>query len=212
MTGWLVVVPVKRSAAAKSRLELPGRAAVARAVTMDTLEVLLAVPSIRRVLVITDESEQRAEPWPVGVRVLRQRRAGLVPAIGEGLGAARLLDPSAPTAVVLGDLPLITPTAVTSVLSAAGRVPSGFVRDAAGTGTTMVTMAPGVRFTTAFGRDSSARHRALGAIEILAAPGLRQDLDTAADLARARRSAGRRLSRLLAVDRRLGVVRTDEGA
>lgn len=195
MTGWLVVVPVRRFAAAKTRLVVPDRADVARAVALDTLQVLTSVPAVRRVLVVTDDPGERS--WPGAVRVVRQARRGLGAAITEGIAAARLLDPHAPVAVVLGDLPRITPIAVTAVLAAAVRVPVGVVRDAAGTGTTTVTIAPGVRFASAFGPDSAARHRALGAVELTTGAALRHDLDTAADLATARHSAGPRLTALL---------------
>ncbi|WP_375399477.1 2-phospho-L-lactate guanylyltransferase [uncultured Amnibacterium sp.] len=195
MTGWIVVVPVRRFAAAKSRLEVPDREGVARAVALDTLQVLTSVPAVRRVLVITDDPGERS--WPDAMRAVQQRRRGLSGAVADGIAAARLLDPRGPVAVVLGDLPRITPTAVTALLAAAARVPVGFVRDAAGTGTTTVTIAPGVRFATAFGRDSAAHHRALGAVELTASVALRHDLDTAADLARAHGSSGPCLAALL---------------
>lgn len=196
MTSWLVVVPIRRFTTGKTRLGLDDRGELARAVALDTLDALGAVSSVRRVLVVTDDPAEPA--WPTGVLVRPQRRHGLSSAIAEGLSAARLLDPSAATAVVLGDLPLIAPGAVTAVLAAAERVPVGFVRDAAGTGTTMWTMAPDQRVEPAFGGDSAARHRRLGARELLAGAALRQDLDTAHDLAVARRAAGRRLTTVLA--------------
>lgn len=207
MTGWLVVVPIKRFTTAKSRLDIPDRAEVARAVALDTVHVLMAVLAVRTVLVVTDDlvagdlltgEDFAALSWPTGVRLLQQRRPGLSAAVAEGRAAAALLQPGAPVAVVLGDLPRVGVAAVTAALTAAARVPVGFVRDAAGTGTTVLTTAPGVRFDPAFGRDSAARHRALGAAELPAGAALRHDLDTTADLAVARRGAGPRLAALLA--------------
>lgn len=195
MTVWLVVVPIRRFAAAKTRLAVADREDVARAVALDTLRVLTSVPAIRRVLVVTDDPGERS--WPDAVRVVRQCRGGLTAAVTEGIAAARPLDPGASVAVVLGDLPRITPIAVASVLAAAARVPVSFVRDAAGTGTTTVTIAPGVRFAPAFGPDSAARHRALGAVELSTGATLRHDLDTTADLVAARHLAGPRLTALL---------------
>lgn len=198
MTGWLVVVPIRMFTAAKTRLRVPDREQVARAVALDTLQALEAAPIVRRVLVVTDDTG--GPWWPRSVAVVQQRRRGLNEAIAEGVLAVRRVDPAAPVAVVLGDLPRITPMAVTAALAAAARVPVGFIRDAAGTGTTGLTVAPGVRFSPAFGPGSAALHRALGAMELTTDPALRQDLDTPADLAAARRVAGRRLSGLLASD------------
>lgn len=196
MTGWLVVVPIKRFTTGKSRLQILDRVDIARAVALDTLQVLTSVPAVRRVLVVTDDP--RDGVWPSAVAVLNQGRPGLNAAVGEGIDVARRLDPSAPVAVVLGDLPGITPMAVTAAFAVAARVRTGFVGDAAGTGTTIATIAPGVRFTPRFGPGSGARHRASGAFELPAGAALRQDLDTAADLPAVRPIAGRRLAALLA--------------
>ena len=64
----------------------------------------------------------------------------------------------------------------------AGR--SAFVPDAAGVGTTLYAVPPGGDFRPAFGGASRMRHAAAGAIELALddAPGIRQDVDTPADL------------------------------
>ena len=83
-------------------------------------------------------------------------------------------------AVLLGDLPALTPEELDEALAAAARHPLAFVRDADGTGTTLATAAPGVPFEPHFGPDSAARHAAAGFVELEASdtPGLTRDVDT----------------------------------
>ena len=63
------------------------------------------------------------------------------------------------------------------------RVGRGFVRDAPGDGTVLLTAPAGVPLDPRFGADSAAAHAASGATELAGDwPGLRQDVDTPADL------------------------------
>ena len=58
-----------------------------------------------------------------------------------------------------------------------------FVRDAAGTGTVLLCAPAGMPLAPAFGPGSAAAHAASGARELRGDwPGLRHDVDTAADL------------------------------
>ena len=94
---------------------------------------------------------------------------------------ASLLDRrEAAVAVLLGDLPGLRPEELDAVLEAASRHPLAFVRDADGTGTTLVTAAPGVPLEPRFGPGSAARHAEAGFVELeaSAAPGLTRDVDT----------------------------------
>ncbi|MDT5035245.1 MAG: 2-phospho-L-lactate/phosphoenolpyruvate guanylyltransferase, partial [Micromonosporaceae bacterium] len=62
----------------------------------------------------------------------------------------------------------------------------GYVPDARGTGTTMLAALAGVGLDPRFGPGSAAAHRASGAVELLGDwPSVRQDVDTADDLAAA---------------------------
>ena len=187
---WTVVIPVKAPAIGKSRLSPAvadaARAELARAFALDTIAAAVGARSVARVIVVGDDpslagdAEFLAEP----------STPGLLPAIRHGIAHARsgsrdatasLLDPrEAAVAVLLGDLPVLRPEELYAVLEAASRHPLAFVRDADGTGTTLVTAAPGVPLEPRFGPGSAARHAEAGFVELeaSAAPGLTRDVDT----------------------------------
>lgn len=181
MSAWTVVIPVKAPATGKSRLSPAladdARARLARAFALDTVAAARAARSVSHVIVVGDDAsladgaEFLAEPGGAG--------RGLLPAIRHGIAHARTAGPVA-VAVLLGDLPALTPDELDGVLEAAARHPLAFVRDADGTGTTLATAAPGVPFEPRFGPGSAARHAAAGFVELdaSAAPGLMRDVDT----------------------------------
>lgn len=183
--SWVVVIPVKSPASGKSRL-VPGvtdaaRAALARAFALDTIVAARAARSVERVIVVGDDpdladgAEFLLEPGADGTSA----EGGLLPAIRHGIAHARAEAPVA-VAVLLGDLPALTPDELDAALDAAERHPLAFVRDADGTGTTLATAAAGVAFDPLFGRGSAARHAAAGFVELEASesPGLTRDVDT----------------------------------
>jgi 2-phospho-L-lactate guanylyltransferase len=106
--------------------------------------------------------------------------------------------PETGIAALTADLPALRPGELGAALRAAGAAIAGastgtaadgaarsaFVPDAAGVGTTMYAVAPGGDFRPGFGGASRMRHAAGGAIELALddAPGIRQDVDTPADL------------------------------
>jgi 2-phospho-L-lactate guanylyltransferase len=79
------------------------------------------------------------------------------------------------------DLPALRPDELAAALALARR--RSFVADAEGSGTVLLAAPPGVPIDPRFGAGSAAAHAASGA-EALAGdwPGLRRDVDTAADL------------------------------
>lgn len=91
-------------------------------------------------------------------------------------------------AVLLGDLPAMRAGDLDAALEAAARHPLAFVPDAEGTGTTLATARAGEPLNAHFGADSAAWHAAAGFADLAAAdpgaiaPGLRRDVDTAAEL------------------------------
>ena len=176
MTEWVLVVPVRR--AGKSRLDVPGvdRAALARSIAHDTLEV---AASVADVLVVTDDDIDLP-----GVRIVDDPGGGLGAAIDAGLSVAGF----GHRGVLLGDLPALRADDLVLALEAAEAVPLGVVPDADGTGTTLVTATPGVSLTPSFGEGSYQRHVAAGFADlpVPAASTLRQDVDTAAQLEAAR--------------------------
>jgi 2-phospho-L-lactate guanylyltransferase len=205
--GWTVVVPVKSLTGAKTRLapELgpAERAALARAFALDTIDAALAAGSVARVVVVSDEPAiELALRESPGVDVVPEvGPRGLAAAIAHGIAVAGVRDdgldtrPSGatrpPVAVLLGDLPAMRSRDLDAALEAAARHPLAFVPDAEGTGTTLATARTRVPFAPHFGADSAARHAAAGFADLVAAhpaaiaPGLRRDVDTAAELGEA---------------------------
>ena len=131
-------------------------------------------------LVVTDDPAAAAAAGALGARAVPDRPdAGLNAAmrygadVVAGLGVHR--------AVLAGDLPALRPAELSAALAQAW--PRSFVADAAGTGTVLLTAPPGVALDPRFGVGSAAAHAASGARALTGDwPGLRQDVDTAADL------------------------------
>lgn len=188
---WIVVVPVKPSARAKSRLEVAGadRAGLARAIALDTLAAATACDVVGQVVVVTDDAALAREAAMIpALRFVPEGDAsGLDAAVAAGVAA---LDPAGrmPRAALLGDLPALRPDDLAEALQAAASVPRGVVPDAEGTGSTLVTAGPGVAWASSFGDGSFERHVALGCavLPIPDASTLRRDVDTADQLEVAR--------------------------
>lgn len=188
---WTVVIPAKALPEAKSRLlpasaDLTAHRRLVRAIRADTLAAARAAGGVARVLVVVDRP---SDEFPDGagqgggtpVDVLVQVGPGLDHAVAEGAEHARLRWPDDGVAALVGDLPALRPDELADALTAARDLPTGVVADASGTGTTLLTATPGATLRPAFGIGSAARHGAT-ATPITAGPGLRHDVDTAADL------------------------------
>lgn len=157
---WDIVVPVKGLAAAKSRLVgvdpvLRGRLALAFAT--DAVTAALAVPAVRRVLVVTKDPVAAAHLSRLGAHIVPESRGpGLNAAIEAGLDAvvgtvdgvdlsvgsrADLVVQSdaARVAVMTGDLPAVQPAEIAAALAAATGHLRAIVADAEGTGTVLLT-------------------------------------------------------------------------
>jgi 2-phospho-L-lactate guanylyltransferase len=205
---WAVVVPAKRLAVAKTRLtpltaalgdELPaGHRDLVLALLADTVAAALASPAVGEVLVVTDEPQSAALVTGLGAHTVGDEPdAGLNAALAHGARRARAAVPG-PVAALSSDLPALRPAELTAALQAASVVPRAFVADAAGSGTTLLAARDG-ELDPRFGRGSAAAHAAGGAVPLDGDwPGLRQDVDTPADLAAACRiGAGPRTSGFL---------------
>ena len=192
---WSVVVPAKRLAAAKTRL-LPltaalGAGAAARheelvlALLADTVAAALASPVVERVLVVTDEPRAAALALDLGAATVPDRPGrGLNAALQHGERTARAAG-AGPVAALNSDLPALRAAELTAALTEAAASPRAFVADAAGTGTTLLAAAAALE--PHFGPGSAVAHAASGAVPLEGArPGLRQDVDTPADLRAAR--------------------------
>ncbi|HEY8720129.1 2-phospho-L-lactate guanylyltransferase [Pengzhenrongella sp.] len=194
---WTVVVPLKAGPEVKSRLAgwLPPtpRVLLARAMAGDTLAAAAAARRVETIVVVTDDlatarAARRAvgaAPGRVVVHVVREPDpGGLNPAVRAGIDRARRLTPANGVAVLLGDLPALRPGDLDAALGQGSAHPLGVVLDAAGTGTTLLTAAPGVAMDPAFGPGSAAAHLARGhtRLNVAAGSGLETDVDVRADL------------------------------
>lgn len=193
-----LVVPVKRLAAAKSRLRgavggtphggtAADRAAHARlalAFTLDTVAAARAAARVRTVLVVTADRVVAATLTADGVEVVDDPLVGLNAAYDRGASVLRARDPAVAVGALQADLPALRATeldeAVAAALAVGGRA---FTADAEETGTTFLLAAAGTPLDPRFGGGSAARHTASGAVALSGRwRSLRRDVDTPADL------------------------------
>ncbi|WP_375501184.1 2-phospho-L-lactate guanylyltransferase [uncultured Jatrophihabitans sp.] len=180
---WTVLIPAKSLPAAKSRLapraaDAAGHARLVEAIRADTLSAARSATGVARVLLVVDRPGEWA---PVGAQVVVQRRDGLNAALTDAAADARSSWPDDGVAALLGDLPALRPAELADALRQAADLDAGYVPDAEGNGTTMLTAAPGRQLQPQFGAGSAAQHAAVARL-IEAGPGLRRDVDTADDL------------------------------
>jgi 2-phospho-L-lactate guanylyltransferase len=182
----VVVVPVKPPAVGKSRLgDLPAdqRRDLAEAFALDTVEVALHTEGVAAVLVVTDDFQLAARLRETGCDVIPDGvaddlNATLVQAAAEVVRRW----PGAVPVALCADLPGLVAHELRAVLDQVPATGSAFLRDRAGTGTTLYAADPD-RFDPRFGQDSAAAHLASGAVEIVVlAPSVRADVDNLADL------------------------------
>lgn len=200
--AWRVLVPIKQSGAAKTRLQGATRdpddhSQLVHAIQLDTLDAILALsthPLFGGLSVVG-----RPRPgFPSAIGVLADAGGGLNAALA---AAAQLLTarfPADGVMAVVGDLPALRPADLLAVLEAASHHERSFVRDLEGTGTTLLAVAPGQPLAPLFGLDSAQRHAGSGAVELEAGVSVRADVDDAADLRRCLElGAGQLTTRLL---------------
>lgn len=187
---WVVVLPVKGGAGAKSRLGAGPD--VALAIALDTLAATLACPPVVRVLAVTADQRCARRCAELGAEVVGETApgAGLNPAVRDGLAAVGALPRGTGLAVLLADLPALRPVDLAEALDAVARaIPPGgaaFVPDAEGTGSVLLASPDAGHLAPAFGPGSAAAHAAAGALRLdLPWARLRRDVDTPAELERA---------------------------
>ncbi len=190
---WSVLVPVKRLGAAKSRLDLPPaeRAALARAMAVDTLVAVLATRGVDRLVVVSGEDslrgalhERAGAHGSVDERVtwVDDPGAGLSEAIDRGIGLLAATSGGA-SAILLGDLPALRPVELDEALSAGAGHRRAMVADTEGVGTTLLTALRAEDLRQHFGPGSRLAHEQAGHVVLDGTwPTLRRDVDTAADL------------------------------
>ncbi len=181
MPDWTVVIPVKGTVSAKSRLG--ASAELALAIALDTVAAVLSVPERvegHDVVVVTSPSIA-PQFEALGARVVLDAERGLTAAVAQGIAAAG----NGRVAVLLGDVPALQSHELAGALELALQHPLAFVPDADNDGTVLITALRAADHRPAFGVHSRAAHLAAGYVEldIPLDSGLRRDVDTADHLA-----------------------------
>lgn len=194
---WNIIIPVKELDFAKTRF-FPAsdrdRSQLALAFAQDVVAAALATRIPEKVIVVTNDSTATAaltkqgaicftEP-EIDIQHTATSSANLNAAIRYGIACSRRLAPDLSVAVIAGDLPALRPQELTAVLRAARASDRAFVPDRNGSGTSLLTVGAGIDPDPRFGTDSATSHRASGAADLIRAarPGVRCDVDVAADL------------------------------
>lgn len=184
---WCVLVPQKAFARAKGRLDLDARdrSTIAEAMLRDTVAAVLTTPVVGRIVVLWDD-EADAKSL-TSVDGLDTSGLGLNEALVHAAESVRHDDPGAHLAVVPGDLPALTPSALTRCLTIAVGHGRAFLPDAAGVGTTVLTATAGATLGPAYGGCSTLAHATSGAhlIDPTGLDSARTDVDDLASLGRA---------------------------
>lgn len=189
MSQWQVIIPVKRFSAGKSRIRHLRRTEYARAFALDTISAAAHCGLVGRVIVVTDEPTLNENAFPESlsrkISFHRDAPAGLNPALNHSINLLRNTHPHERTAILLGDLPALRPSDLGDALYAGVHLERAFVRDAEGTGTTLLQASKPSRLVPAFGPGSATKHEQLGYVELRGPFGnLARDVDTTEDLAR----------------------------
>ncbi len=204
MTDWTIVIPFKGTPDAKSRLgpqfDARARTILAFAFLVDTVKAVFAASGVTRVVVVSHRKEIleglcAAIPDALhDLEAVEDPGGGINAAVAAGIRHARSTDADSFIAVLTGDLATLRPSDLEkSFVLAADAAEKGhrmsYVPDQVASGTTMVAFAPRACATTRFGPRSNQAHAAAGyrPLAIDTGSSLRLDVDTAEDLARARR-------------------------
>ena len=182
---FVVLLPVKPPGRGKSRLVgLPDehRAALARAFALDTATAATAATRVHAVLAVTDDHRFARALAAVGCSVIPDGVTGdLNGSLRLAAAEAVRRWPGTVPVALTADLPCLRSDDLDAVLAHLDGTPA-FVRDAAGTGTSLYSADP-ERFRPRFGPGSAAAHRDSGAVEVGDQyASLRRDVDTVADL------------------------------
>lgn len=184
--GWWVVVPMKDTRHAKSRLggSSGTRRQLAILMARDTLRAAVNADRVEGVLVVCDREEDVESFALPGVTVVVRPGLGLNDAIRAGADLVRAEGAERNLAALLGDLPYLHSRELDAALSRASAHPSTVVPDRTGGGTTLLTARGGTELCPRFGPESLGRHVKAGAVpaELPSWSGLRCDVDVSTDL------------------------------
>ncbi|WP_280500050.1 2-phospho-L-lactate guanylyltransferase [Nocardia farcinica] len=188
------LIAVKRLDQAKSRLadrlRPEHRARLVLAMLADTMTATTSVPGIAAVTVVTPDAAVADLARSLGGHVHPEPAADSADSLNAALAApaagVRARHGGVDLLALQADLPALRPDELADVLATAPRGGRAIVTDHAGTGTAALLVRDGGELAPAFGPDSARRHIAAGAVDLPGEwPGLRRDVDTAADLERA---------------------------
>lgn len=186
------VIPVKSFAMAKQRLasllQPQERAALARAMFEDVLDVVAGSPYLAGTLVVTNDPQAAAIARHGNARVLTEPAdGGLVPAMRYAAGF--LCDTgNAGMVVIPADLPMIKAADIELIVRSQPDTPAvALVGASSDGGTNALLCSPPNAIPICFGRDSFRVHRnmaqALGLLpKVLTVPRLARDIDRPEDL------------------------------
>ncbi|TQF67156.1 2-phospho-L-lactate guanylyltransferase [Rhodococcus spelaei] len=187
-----VLIAVKDLDRAKSRLAPrlgpADRNALVLAMLRDTLAAARSAPAVGEVTVITPDATVAEAAEAAGARWYRDPEDpggdglnGVLRAAAR-VAASRVAD--GPLVALQGDLPCLAGTELSEALDRARSYPRAIVVDHHGTGTSALIVGdPSTEFDPRFGAGSARRHLDSGATALAGNwPGLRLDVDTAADL------------------------------
>lgn len=183
----VAVLPIKRFASAKQRLQRDDRADVMRGMVGGVLRALRE-SSVERVLVVTSDAEAGAAARAHGYEVVPE--PGLLGHSGAAaLGVQRAVELGAARVLLLpGDCPLMTGADIDALLDAHAGPGVVVLCDRHGTGTNGLLLEPPTAITPAFGPGSRERHERLAAeagarCVVEERPAFAFDVDTVEDLA-----------------------------
>lgn len=186
------VIAVKNLDLAKSRLadrmRPEHRARLVLAMLADTVTAAAAVERICSVTVVTPDPAVAGLARALGANVHPEPRiSDLNAALDDAAAALRRAHGPVALLALQADLPALRPEELSAMLSVAPPGRRSLVVDHAGTGTAALFAAGGaVALDPRFGPGSARAHIAAGARDLTGDwPGLRLDVDTAADLDRA---------------------------
>ncbi|MFD4181461.1 2-phospho-L-lactate guanylyltransferase [Rhodococcus sp. NPDC058514] len=187
-----VLIAVKELGRAKSRLAArlgpDERTALVLAMLRDTLTAAADATGIAEVTVITPDPSVARVARECGARLYADPAGEDADRLNTVLRAAaadaRSTRGPGPLVALQGDLPCLRPEELSAALAAGSRAPRSLVVDHHGTGTAALLVGdPDADLDPRFGPDSARRHRLSGAAVLTGDwPGLRLDVDTAADL------------------------------
>lgn len=157
-----VVIPVRSFDGAKSRLgavlDAEERRDLVTRLLRQTVAAALSTPDVDMVIVVSPDPDVLDLASAAGARPLAQRSRGLNPALQEARLAAA---PATRLLIVPGDLPAVSPAALSAVLragDAAGSPSVVLAPDRHGRGTNALLLDPPEVIDPAFGGDSRAAH------------------------------------------------------